>query len=309
MSAAAGRCAASVLVATRDRAGSLARTLASLAEQQLDRDAWELVVVDNGSRDATPSVLAAHADRLPLRVVAEPRPGKSRALNAALPLARGELVAFTDDDVRVPPRWLDQLLAASRRFPEASIFGGPIDPVFPEETPDWIRSPAFVLASEAFGRLPAATEGPGEVMPYGANMALRARLFERHRFDETVGPSDAASYAQGSEYELLRRLRREGERYAHVPSARVEHFILPHQVERTWLLARAERVGRGSARIKRERVPRTLFGWIPLLLRLAGAEWRARRAQTLPDPERFDIEQRAHYWRGYVAESRRLRAE
>src|SRR5690606_5403454 len=143
----------------------------------------------------------------------------------------------------------------------------------------------------------------------GANMALRARLFAHHRFDESVGPSDAASYAQGSEYELLRRLRRAGERFVHVPTAGVRHFILPHQIERSWLLARAERVGRGSARIKGERVPRTAFGWVPLLARLTAAEWRARWARHRPDPERFGFEQRAHYWRGYAAESRRLRRE
>src|SRR5690606_32524306 len=136
----------SVLVATRDRAEPPAPTLDSLAAQRLERDAWELVVVDNGSRDATAEVLAAHTDSLPLRILGEPRPGKSRALNAAIPHARGDLLAFTDDDVEVGPGWLAALLAASRRFPDASIFGGPIEPVFPEATPDWIRSPAFVLA-------------------------------------------------------------------------------------------------------------------------------------------------------------------
>ncbi|MEZ4331494.1 MAG: glycosyltransferase family 2 protein [Myxococcota bacterium] len=309
MTADSGAYAASVLIATRDRSESLARTLASLAEQKLPRDAWELIIVDNGSRDATAQVLADWKGALPLRVLTEPRPGKSRALNAALPAARGALVAFTDDDVLVSPGWLADLLEASRRWPEASIFGGPIEPVFPDPTPAWIRSPDFVLASEAFGRWPAAAEGLGERLPYGANMALRDRLVARHRFDESIGPDGAASYAQGSEYELLRRLRDAGERAAHVPSAGVRHVILPHQIERAWLLARAERVGRGSARIKRKRVPRSALGWPPLLLRLLAATWRARHARRLADPARFELERRAHHWRGYVAESRRLRRE
>ena len=209
----------------------------------------------------------------------------------------------------VSPGWLAELLEASRRWPEASIFGGPIEPIFPDATPAWIRSPDFVLASEAFGRLPPVAAGIGERMPYGANMGLRARLVARHRFDESVGPDGAASYAQGSEYELLRRLRDAGERAAHVPSAGVRHVILPHQVERAWLLARAERIGRDAARIKRKQVPRTFLGWPPLLLRLLAAIGRARRARALPDPARFEREQRAHYWRGYVAESRRIRRE
>lgn len=300
---------ATVLIATRDRAASLERTLGSLADQKIEGRGWELIVVDNGSRDETQRLLAAWGEALPLRVLDVPRPGKSHALNEGLVHAKGELIVFTDDDVQVAPTWLADLIEAARRCPEAAIFGGPIEPVFPEETPPWIAAPSFVLASEAFGRLPAQAEGIGETLPYGANMALRARLLDRHCFDGRVGPRGTRNYVQGSEYDLLLRLRSEGERAYHVPSATVRHFILPHQVEWSWLLGRAERIGRGSARIKRKRVPQTVFGWLPLWLRRVGAEWRALRARSLSEPDRFDRVQRAHYWRGYVAEARRLRSE
>ena len=298
----------SVVIATRDRAASLSRALESLVRQQAPGGAWEVVVVDNGSRDDTHRVLERFARALPLVVLEEPRAGKNRALNRALSSLRGELLVFTDDDVVAGPDWLANLVAASRRWPDAAVFGGPIEPEFPLGTPDWVQAPDFVLASEAFGCLPRAAEGPGDRLPFGANLAIRARIFEGIRFDETIGPGSAARYAQGSEYELLTRLRGRGERFVHVPDAPVRHVIEPHQVELDWLYARAERVGRGSARIKRKRVPKTVLGWIPLYLKLALARGRAHRARGLDASERFRIAQRVHYWRGYIPEAPVLRS-
>ncbi len=297
----------SVLVATRDRAPSLERMLASLAAADTAGLDWEVLVVDNGSRDETQAVLARFASSLPLVAIEEPRAGKNRALNRALAQARGRLLVFTDDDVIVSPHWLRALLAAAERWPEAAGFGGPIEPVFPPGTPAWIAAPDFVLASEAFGAKPRSAEAYCDALPFGANLALRASLFGTLRFDETIGPvADAASYAQGSEYALLSQLRAGGARFVHVPEAAVAHVLLPHQVERDWLLGRAERIGRGSARIKRKRVPRTPLGWIALYGQLWRARWRAHRARRLPDPERFRIAHRAWYWQGYLAESRLL---
>lgn len=302
-----GACELSVLIATRDRAASLARTLDSLVAQVLPGVDWELLVVDNGSCDETGTVLARYSPALPLVVLGEPRAGKNRALNHALGHARGRLLVFTDDDVIASPNWLGALAAAAERFPAASAFGGPIEPLFPPETPGWLRDPDFILASEAFGAKPRSSEGYTEALPFGANLALRASVFEDLRFDEAIGPVAAASYPQGSEYELLARLRQRGARFVHVPDAKVEHVILPHQVELDWLLGRAERIGRGSARVKRKRVPRTVFGWLPLFWHLWRARWRAHRARHLSEPERFRSAHRVHYWLGYIAESRLLR--
>lgn len=304
-----GACDLSVLVATRDRAGSLARTLESLAAQAASDLDWELLVVDNGSVDETPSVLERFKATLPLVALSEPSPGKNRALNRALESTRGRLLVFTDDDVIVSPGWLRALARAGERWPAAAIFGGPIEPVFPPDTAAWIRDPAFVLASEAFGAKPRSVEGYTDELPFGANLALRASVFEALRFDEAVGPVAGTSYAQGSEYELLTRLRGRGERVVHVPDAQVAHVILPHQVELEWLFGRAERIGRGSARVKGKRVPRTPVGWIPLFVNLWRARWNAHRARHLAPPDRFRLAYRAHYWRGYIAESRVLRGE
>ncbi|MFK7896704.1 MAG: glycosyltransferase family 2 protein [Myxococcota bacterium] len=298
-------CEISLIIATRNRAESLQRTLESLLQIRFDR-AWEVLVIDNGSSDKTAEVLETFSARLPLIAINESEPGKNRALNLALGFARGNLFVFTDDDVSVPLNWLSAYFEASRAWPTANIFGGPIRPVFPEATPDWISAPDFILASEAFGIKPIGSEGPTDEPPYGANLAMRAALFDGLSFDENIGPNSAKSYAQGSEYELMKRLQERGEEFIHVPGAPIDHMISEHQVELDWLHGRAERIGRGSARIKGKHLPRSLAGWIPLFLRLQKARWLAFLARGKDASERFSRTQRVHYWQGYISEARVL---
>jgi glycosyltransferase involved in cell wall biosynthesis len=105
----------SVVVATRDRRDRVARLLAALRDQTLDRDAFEVIVADDGSSDGTETLLAAAAETGDLRLRAirsDAGAGPGSARNRALPLAAGELIAFTDDDCEPAPHWLESGLAA-----------------------------------------------------------------------------------------------------------------------------------------------------------------------------------------------------
>src|SRR5271156_2755228 len=90
------------ILCTYNRAESLAKALASIAQSTVpDSIQWEVLVVDNNSRDATRSVVEEFWWRDPsrFRYLFEPKQGKSNALNAGIQQARGEILAFTDDDV------------------------------------------------------------------------------------------------------------------------------------------------------------------------------------------------------------------
>src|SRR6476620_3461967 len=127
----------SVLFTTHNRGHCVGRTLDAFATLQTPPGlTWELLVVDNGSTDATPRVLRSYVSRLPLRPIEEPQPGKSRALNRALSLARGAILVFTDDDVVPVPTWLSAMAAGVARWPEAHIFPARIVPLFPPGPPD-----------------------------------------------------------------------------------------------------------------------------------------------------------------------------
>jgi glycosyltransferase involved in cell wall biosynthesis len=111
----------SVVIATKDRAALLDGALASLRAQE-DAPEFELVVVDNGSSDATPEIARRHGARYAF--VAEPNRGKAR--NAGLAHATGDAIVFVDDDVVTPPHFL----AAHARAHDETVFplavSGPI---------------------------------------------------------------------------------------------------------------------------------------------------------------------------------------
>jgi len=111
----------SVVIATKDRAALLAAALASLRAQE-GAPEFELVVVDNGSSDATPDVARAHG--AVYAFVAEPNRGKAR--NAGIARATGDAIVFVDDDVVTPPHFLAAHAKAHRDeiFPLA--VSGPI---------------------------------------------------------------------------------------------------------------------------------------------------------------------------------------
>jgi glycosyltransferase involved in cell wall biosynthesis len=108
----------SVVVPTRNRAALLDRLLHSCVDVLYPT--WEIIVVDDGSIDRTASVAASYVGRLPLRYLYQPWSKMGAARNRGIALARGEIVAFTDDDCTVTADWLSAIARCFASHPEAS---------------------------------------------------------------------------------------------------------------------------------------------------------------------------------------------
>jgi GT2 family glycosyltransferase len=219
----------SVIIATRDRHQLLDECLAHLARQPFG-PGDEVIVVDNGSSDDTPAVIARHARRyqVPLRHLEERRPGKSYALATALAVAQGDVLAFTDDDVNVEPSWLDAIRAAMAD-PTVALIGGPVAPRWERRAPSWLRR-----AADNYGRLTAPLAllnygaeaiplGPRTVL--GANLAVRREVFARvGGFASYLGKVQGTGLS-GEDDELCRRVQAAGFRALYCPHARVGHWV------------------------------------------------------------------------------------
>ena len=218
----------SVVIATRNRSILLGRTLRALASQRWPSEQMDIIVADNGSNDDTRAVVdGCIADGLPVQYVFVAEPGKSHAVNVALRLTRGELIAFTDDDVQPDPDWLAGLVRAVEET-EADYIAGRILPIWEIAPPAWMSPPLYgVLAIPDNGarRLPIAADGASQVMPIGANMAVRASVIARLGGLRTdLGKLDG-SLRTGEDHEFFLRLLHAGCRGTYEPSAIVRHLV------------------------------------------------------------------------------------
>jgi glycosyltransferase involved in cell wall biosynthesis len=222
---------ASVVICTRNREASLTRVLASMAELAVPEElVWELLVVDNGSTDRTAEIVEGFVHSLPIRRVLEPKAGLSHARNRGIAEARGDYIVWTDDDVLVHRGWLAAYVAAFRRHPSATFFGGRIDPMLEPPTPPWFQENLDLLAGltvkRDFGPNELTFSLEGDSLPFGANYAVRAADQRRFPYDVRLGVSPAFRRS-GEETAVLRALLRSGCVGWWVPDAIITHVLPP----------------------------------------------------------------------------------
>ncbi|HEU4993242.1 MAG TPA: glycosyltransferase [Gemmatimonadaceae bacterium] len=227
----------SVIVSTRNRAHYLPEVLGTLAAQATSAS-FEVVVIDNGSSDGTPALLDEWCRKDPrFRTACEPRAGLSRGKNAGIRLARGSLLLFTDDDVRVDRHWIDSYRRLFEQQSHAlTIAGGPIVPM-PHDLgawPRWLDESALV---DAF-MLNYVGERRLDRFEYvwGGNMAAPRTLFDRvGLWDETAGlqgeqrvtREDSDSFEDTAMQDRVREA--EGSVWF-CPAAVVQHRVARHSV-------------------------------------------------------------------------------
>jgi glycosyltransferase involved in cell wall biosynthesis len=173
----------SLIIGTRDRCAKLARCLESVGRMSFER-AWELIVVDNGSTDGTAAIVREFkaVAPIPVRYVFEPKPGLGNAHNAGVAAARGEILAFTDDDCYPASDFLSSLWSA---FGDPSV-GYVSGRILLYDPADYGKG--TVRHSEQVTFPPNSFVGPGSLFG-GANMAFRRRvLTEIGGFDPLFGP-------------------------------------------------------------------------------------------------------------------------
>ena len=215
-------------ICTWNRAHLLDLALASFYDLRIpEHIKWELLIVNNNCNDETDDVIAKHGAHLPIRRLFEPQPGKSHALNHAIHEAHGEYILWTDDDALVDPNWIGAYADAFSRWPEASIFGGPVKPWFRTGPPNWLNEETLSLVSSAYAILDFGEESDELTyrnLPYGVNMAIRYKEQSQYLYDTNLGPRPN-SELRGEETVLMNKMLEDGAKGRWVPGAIVRHYI------------------------------------------------------------------------------------
>lgn len=229
----------SVCIATFKRPHQLARLLDDLRQQQRLPD--EVVVVDNDSAESARRVVAARQDcgtPYDLVYALQPQQNISLTRNRSVELARGNWVAFVDDDERVPPQWLALLLNCAQGYTADGVLG-PVIPKLPPLTPRWVQRGRF----HEWARMPTGTVVPANRLRFGNVLLSRQLLRHQH------GPFDPAlGLTGGEDGDLLNRLRLANARLVWCDEAQVEEPVDPSRLSFSWLWMRALRGGQDYAR-------------------------------------------------------------
>ena len=279
-----------VILCTYNRCQSLAKALESAAALRLPVSVeWEVLVVDNNSSDQTREVVEGFCRRHGghFRYLFERKQGKSYALNAGIREAQGNVLAFTDDDVTVEPKWL-QNLTASLNDGEWVGAGGR---TFPERTfsaPRWLGLEGrYALGPLAIFDLGAEARELTEP-PFGNNMAYRREVFEKYGgFRTELGPRPG-SEIRSEDTEFGQRLLSAGERLRYEPCAIVYHAVPASRIQKSYFLTWW--FDKARADIREFGVPtdtRWFVAGIPLYLFRRLAVWTLRWMCAVKPSQRF----------------------
>ena len=255
----------SIIIATYDRVDSLRRLLMGIRRHFSASGIKHEIIVANNARDDT---VARSIDAVvtelqgeshaPVRLVREPAAGKCRAQNTALRVARGDIVAFFDDDVEVTPKWLEHAAEFFRREP-FDVMQGPI--LVP---PQFEHDAKFLQAQRRFRTINFVQYSPQlkEIKTLtGANMAVRRDLILKlGGFNEELGPGRSGI---SEDVEFAQRVLRSGGRIGYEYRAAVYHEVDWSRLTEKFFRIRHEQQGRSRLIYKKQ----SLASIVPNLLR------------------------------------------
>lgn len=178
----------SVIIATFNRSNSLVETIESLLAQEYDDSFdYEIIIVDNNSKDATKDIVQGYINQhgSKIKYYFEPRQGKSNALNTGIKYSNAEILAFTDDDCVVRKDWLLNIVNIFRNK-DIDLLGGKVTPVLREGVPGWLdinklKGPIANYYLEDI----YVENNERKILPTGSNLSFRRSSCDKFGYFES----------------------------------------------------------------------------------------------------------------------------
>jgi GT2 family glycosyltransferase len=230
---------AAIVIPTCDRPNQLRACLRGIEALDFPRNELEVIVVDDGGVEPAADVVAEAANRLPVRLVTQPRQGPGRARNAGAALANGRFLAFVDDDCVPASGWLSALVGELERNPDRLVAG----PVL-----NGLPGNPFSAATQLICTFVAEfyAQGRGRERFFTTNNLAVSTA----RFRELGGFDGSIAGATAEDKDFCDRWKAAGYELGWVPAATVDHR---HHLNLWTFLRQHYNYGRGilSFRLKR----------------------------------------------------------
>jgi len=246
----------SVIICTHNRVQYLVQAIESVLEQVRDPQSCEVIVVDNASTDATPDTVRSLASNSTnLKYVTEHEAGLSRARNTGLESARGEYVAYIDDDATVESGWLARIPATfDEGGKEVACVAGRIIPIWDAPRPSWLHDDILSYLS-VLDASSVPIRLSDDQTPFGANVIYRRGVLAKvGGFSNQLGRV-GKRLLSNEEVLLQKRLMQFGYYTYYDPNVSVRHHIHAERITKAWIRRRAYWQGVSDAILEKELTP------------------------------------------------------
>lgn len=262
-----------VCVCTLQRPDLLRRLLEDLVRQQTaDAFTFSIAVADNDPEGSARPIVdsVAAASSVPMDYLVEPRRSISHARNRSLEPARGEYVAFIDDDEFPPPDWLATMLRALRQQAVSGVFG-PVRPAYDPAAPDWVKKAGFYERPEH----PTGYRMPWQECRTG-NVLIERRILNG------LDPVFRAEFGGGaSDMDLFRRLMEAGHVFSWCQEGALHEVVPLGRCRRGFLIRRALLRGALSLRHPKGRGLNVAKGFVAVVAYPLALPWLQLRGHHL----------------------------
>ncbi len=242
----------SAIICTYNRDAYVGAAIDSVLAQDLPE--FEAILVDNRSTDRTQAIVEERLSDPRLKYVYEPQQGLSAARNRGLKEAKGDILAYLDDDAVASPGWLRAIYEAYKNNEKLGIAGGKTTLIWPPgvSRPPWLSEEGCgVLGLYDFGDAPLAITHPDRT-PIGANYSIRREVLEAiGGFNVNLGRV-GKNLVSNEEIFMTQQALKRGWTVMYLPDAAAGHNIIPERITRNWFFKRSW--GQGISESYREQL-------------------------------------------------------
>lgn len=250
----------SAVICSYNRARFILAAVESIFNQNFDKSEYEVIVVDNNSKDNTVELLEKYKQSHPdynFRYFVEYNQGVAYTRSRCALEAKGAIVAYLDDDSTAQPQWLQHIVSFYDAHPTVYSTGGKITPVFLTDIPDWYSKYFFGLVGN-FNLGDKELKLVKERYPCGANMSFRKKVFEEiGYFNHSLGRKGTGLIAT-EEKEIYKRILAAGHDVYYLPYVEVLHSVESNKFDKNYVKRHSKGIG-GGERLRLKGAPKALI--------------------------------------------------